>query len=77
MLMIFLDEVKRNMTDPAPHFLVSGRKKFEEILKMMKVGREILVLEPPGSHEYGRAQKLSLGSSGLQPLIKYFNLTLD
>ena len=73
--MIFLEEVKRNMSDPTSNFANTGKLKFEEILNMMKIGRDILGLEPPGSREYERAKKLSVESSGLQPLMKYFNVS--
>jgi hypothetical protein len=74
--MTFLVEAKRRMSEPHSDFASTGRKQFEDILNIMKIGRECLILEPVGSPEHTRALKLSLQSSGLEPLLRYFNIHL-
>jgi len=73
LLMTFLVEAKRRMSEGSD-FALTGRKQFEDILNIMRIGRECLILEPPGSPEHTRALKLSLESSGLEPLIRFFNI---
>jgi len=75
MLMIFLGEFKRKINEES--FVVTGKVKFEEILKIMKEGRVILSLQPPGTKEHERAKALAVDSTGLHPLMKYFSVTIN
>jgi hypothetical protein len=75
MLMIFLVEFKRKINEES--FVVTGKEKFEQILRIMKESRIILSLQPPGTKEHDRAKALAVDSEGLQPLMKYFNVKYE